>query len=62
MKPHHFDLAFEAFVEDAETRQFIIDNNRFGYEELIQKFNEARTRGLWTPRSSSAYALLKERA
>jgi cobaltochelatase CobN len=60
VKPHHFDLAFEAFVEDAETRQFVIDNNRFGYDELIQKFNEARTRGLWTPRSNSAYALLEE--
>jgi cobaltochelatase CobN len=59
VKPHHFDLAFEAFVEDAETRQFIVDNNRFGYDELIQKFNEARTRGLWTPRSNSAYALLE---
>ena len=60
VKPHHFDLAFAAFVEDAETRQFIRENNRFGYDELIAKFNEARTRGLWTPRSNSAYALLEE--
>jgi cobaltochelatase CobN len=59
VKTHHFDLAFEAFVEDRETRQFIIDNNRFGYDELIAKFNEARERGLWTPRSNSAYALLE---
>jgi cobaltochelatase CobN len=27
-------------------------------DELIARFNEARDRGLWTPRSNSAYALL----
>ena len=49
VKTHHFDLAFEAFVEDEATRDFIQRNNRFGYDELIAKFNEARTRGFWTP-------------
>ena len=58
VKTHHFDLAFEAFVEDEATRRFIIANNRFGYDELIAKFNEARARGLWTPRSNSAHAWL----
>lgn len=60
VKTHHFDLAFEAFVEDQATRDFIKQNNRFGYDELIARFNEARTRGLWTPRSNSAYAYLEE--
>jgi len=59
VKTHHFDLAFEAFVEDEATRAFIIANNRFGYDELIGKFNEARARGLWTPRSNSAYSYLQ---
>jgi cobaltochelatase CobN len=54
VKTHHFDLAFEAFVEDAATREFIATNNRYGYEELIAKFNEARARGYWMPRSNSA--------
>jgi cobaltochelatase CobN len=54
VKTHHFDLAFEAFVEDEATRAFIRENNRFGYDELIAKFNEARARGYWTPRSNSA--------
>ncbi len=58
VKTHHFDLAFEAFVEDDATRDFIRLNNRFGYDELIAKFNEARTRGFWTPRSNSAYEWL----
>jgi cobaltochelatase CobN len=60
VKTHHFDLAFEAFVEDETTREFIRANNRFGYDELIAKFNEARTRGYWVPRSNSAFEFLAE--
>ncbi|MEQ1902019.1 MAG: cobaltochelatase subunit CobN, partial [Devosia sp.] len=58
VKTHHFDLAFAAYVEDEATRNFIRQNNRFGYEELIAKFNEARERGYWTPRSNSAVEYL----
>ncbi|WP_404400178.1 cobaltochelatase subunit CobN [Pelagibacterium halotolerans] len=58
VKSHHFDLAFEAYVEDEGTRAFLIANNRFGYDELIARFNEARERGLWSPRSNSAYRFL----
>jgi cobaltochelatase CobN len=54
VQTHHFDLAFAAFVEDAATREFIRTNNRFGYGELIAKFNEARARGYWTPTSNAA--------
>jgi len=60
VQTHHFDLAFEAFVEDDATRRFIQANNRFGYDELIEKFNEARRRGFWTPRSNSAFAYLED--
>ena len=60
VKTHHFDLAFEAYVEDADVRDFLKQNNRFGYAELLAKFAEARQRGFWTPRSNSAYALLEE--
>ncbi len=58
VKTHHFDLAFEAFVEDDAVRDWLKSANRYGYDELIAKFNEATRRGLWTPRSNSAYALL----
>jgi cobaltochelatase CobN len=61
VKTHHFDLAFEAFVEDEATRRFIQQNNHYGYDELIAKFAEAQRRGFWTPRSNSAYALLETR-
>ncbi|ODT83454.1 MAG: hypothetical protein ABS76_03575 [Pelagibacterium sp. SCN 64-44] len=60
VKSHHFDLAFDAFVEDDAVREFIKDSNRFGYDELIAKFNEARRRGLWSPRSNSAFAYLED--
>jgi cobaltochelatase CobN len=60
VKTHHFDLAFEAFIEDDRTRDFIQTSNRYGYDELISKFNEARARGFWTPRSNSAYAFLED--
>jgi cobalamin biosynthesis Mg chelatase CobN len=59
-KTHHFDLAFEAFIEDDATRDFIRTSNANGYDELIAKFNEARQRGFWTPRSNSAYAYLED--
>jgi len=59
VKTHHFDLAFEAFVEDEATRDFIQVNNRFGYDELIAKFNDARERGYWQPRSNRAAQLLE---
>jgi len=62
VKSHHFDLAFEAFVEDDKVREFISNANRFGYDELIAKFNEARRRGLWSPRSNSAFAFLEDNA
>ncbi len=58
VKTHHFDLAFEAFVLDEKVQQFIRQNNRHGYDELMAKFNEALERGLWTPKSNSVYAAL----
>jgi cobaltochelatase CobN len=62
VKTHHFDLAFEAFVEDEATAAFVRDNNRFGWDELLAKFAEAERRGFWTPRSNSAHALLEGKA
>ncbi len=60
VKTHHFDLAFEAFIEDDTVRNFILASNRAGYDELIAKFLEARQRGLWSPRSNSVFAYLEE--
>ena len=59
VKTHHFDLAFEAFVENDANRDWLRAANRFGYDELIARFDEARRRGLWSPRSNSAFAYLE---
>ncbi len=62
VRSHHFDLAFDAFLADAQTRDFIRDNNPAALREIAQRFLEAATRGLWSPRLNSAYDLLKELA
>ncbi|MCB1431612.1 MAG: cobaltochelatase subunit CobN [Alphaproteobacteria bacterium] len=60
VRTHHFDLAYDAFLADAETRNFIATNNPAALREIAQRFEEAAGRGLWTPRLNSAYDLLKE--
>ncbi|GHA30913.1 cobaltochelatase subunit CobN [Devosia pacifica] len=60
VKSHHFDLAFEAFVENDDVRDFLVANNRYGYDELLAKFRDAITRGFWQPRSNSVHAVLDD--
>ncbi len=60
VKTHHFDLAYDAFLADIPTQQFIFANNPAALKEIAARFEEAATRGLWTPRMNSAYDLLKE--
>jgi cobaltochelatase CobN len=60
VKPHHFDLAFDAFLGDEEVRNFIAENNPAALAEIAQRFEEALIRGLWTPRLNSSYHLLQE--
>ncbi len=62
VKTHHFDLAYDAFLADEATRNFIALNNPAALKEIAERFEEAATRGLWTPRLNSAYDLLKELA
>jgi cobaltochelatase CobN len=58
VKSHHFDLVHAAFLEDDDTRQFIADHNAPALREIAQRLDEAITRGLWTPKSNSARALI----
>ena len=59
VKTHHFDLAYEAFIADDATRDFIAANNPAALCEIAQRLDEAIARGLWSPRSNSAYDRLK---
>jgi cobaltochelatase CobN len=56
---HHFDLAYDAFLADEETLDFIARNNPAALVEISERLEEAIARGLWTPRSNSAYGHLK---
>ncbi len=60
VKTHHFDLAYDAFLADGDTREFIEINNPAALKEIAQRFEEAASRGLWTPRLNSAYDLLRD--
>ena len=60
VRTHHFDLAFDAFIADDETRRFIHENNPAALKDIADRFREAATRGLWTPRLNSAHDLLEE--
>jgi len=62
VKTHHFDLAYDAFLADSATRDFIATNNPAALREIAERFEEAASRGLWTPRLNSAYDLLQELA
>ncbi len=60
VKTHHFDLAFDAYVSDIETRNFIAQNNPAALKEIAARFEEAIARNLWQPRLNSAYDVLKD--
>jgi cobaltochelatase CobN len=59
VKTHHFDLAYEAFIADEDTCAFLASNNPAALSEIAARFEEAVARGLWAPRSNSAYERLR---
>ena len=52
---HHFDQLFDAYVADDAVRGFIAAANPAALAEMAARFREAIDRGLWSPRSNSAY-------
>jgi len=59
VRDHHFQLAYDAFIADEKVCSFMAQNNAPGLEEMAEKFLEALSRELWTPRSNSVYHELK---
>lgn len=57
---HHFDAVFDAYLGDDEVRDFIAEANPKALEEMVERFDEAIRRGLWTPRRNSTPALLDD--
>jgi cobaltochelatase CobN len=60
VKSHHFDLAYEAFVLDQDTKEFIEHNNPKALAEIACRLEEAISRGLWQPKSNSAFDHLRQ--
>ncbi len=60
VQTHHFDLAYDAYIADDETRTFIADNNPAALKEIAARLEEAISRNLWQPRLNSAYDILKD--
>jgi cobaltochelatase CobN len=55
VQDHHFDQLYNAYIADERVRAFIADNNAPALSEIAERFREAIDRGLWSPRSNSAY-------
>jgi cobaltochelatase CobN len=52
---HHFDALYDAYVADPAVTGFMADANPAALAEMAGRFREAIDRGLWSPRSNSAY-------
>ena len=60
VKDHHFDLVFDAYLGDEDVRAFLEQNNPDALCEMADRLLEAQDRGLWRPRSNTAYQHLTE--
>jgi cobaltochelatase CobN len=60
VEDHHFDLVYEAYLEDPVVRRFLIDNNPDAAREMAERLIEAQDRGLWRPKSNTAHRRLRE--
>ncbi|MHC8507787.1 MAG: cobaltochelatase subunit CobN [Rhodospirillales bacterium] len=56
---HHFDLVFDAYLDDADVRGFLARENPGALKDIAAKLLEAQDRGFWTPRRNSARAVLE---
>jgi cobaltochelatase CobN len=59
VKDHHFDLVFQAYLDDDEVRGFLEDANPDALRDIADKLMEAQDRGLWSPRLNSTRELLQ---
>jgi len=60
VRDHHFDLVYDAYLDDPDVRAFLSENNPAALQEIAERLLEAQSRGLWRPRSNKAYDHLVE--
>ncbi len=53
VKDHHFDLLYDAYIRDPEIWEFLKQNNPDALADMLDRFEEAISRGLWKPRRNS---------
>ena len=56
VRDHHFDLIYDAYLGDDETRDFLAEANAPALFDIAARLAEAIDRGLWRPRSIRAAA------
>ena len=59
VEAHHFAALYEAYIEDEEVRTFLEQENDAAFVDMLARFEEAITRGLWTPRRNSVQSELE---
>lgn len=60
VKDHHFDLVFQAFLDDEDVRNFLEENNPDALRDIADRLKEAQDRGLWSPRLNSTREILDQ--
>lgn len=60
VKDHHFDLVFQAFLDDDNVRSFLEDNNPDALRDIADRLKEAQDRELWSPRLNSTREILDQ--
>jgi cobaltochelatase CobN len=56
---HHFSALYEAYIENGDVRDFLSSSNEDAYHDMLDRFDEAIERGLWTPRRNSVQSDLE---
>jgi cobaltochelatase CobN len=56
---HHFDQLYDAYLDNAEVRDFLAEANPKALDEITARFREAIERGLWRPRRNAVRADLE---
>ena len=60
VEDHHFDLLFNAYLNDETVRAFMATANPHALREMAERFEEAIARDLWRPRRNDVQATLGE--
>ncbi len=59
VKSHHFELVFEAFLNDELVRAWLAEVNPHALADIAERLEEAMVRGFWRPRGNAAPAILE---